>query len=285
MPAGSRNELHSTKVAWRDVAEAELLAGMRNGYYGAYFECYCRFAPMLHRMARRRGVPEDDREALVSDHLEDTLIPILRGARSDPSPLGAYLAAGFRRRLVSTWRSRQREASRRRSLETTSSGSMTYDRLVGGIGRERVVAEGLSEYALRSARPPDAGIDATAGPDNPASGELIATTREARSALANALARLMTPEEREIMGQVAEHYPQREIAAAFGVGPSGMRMRVLRLRERLTREAAHYISALPAEEGILLARFLGTPRAHHTPAERLPARQHAGHRQTGDECI
>lgn len=162
---------------------------------------------------------------------------------------------------------------------------MTYDRHVGGIGRQRVVAEGLSEYALRSARPPDTANGTAAGPDDPRSGEAMVTTREARTALAHALARLMTPEERQIMGQVAEHYPQREIAASFGVGPSGMRMRLLRLRERLAREAAHYISALPAEEGILLARFLGTPRAHHTPAERLPAQQRAGYRQQGDERV
>jgi hypothetical protein len=61
MQAGSRKELHSTKMRWRGVTEPELLDGMRKGSYGAYVECYCRFAPMLHGMARRRGVPEEDR--------------------------------------------------------------------------------------------------------------------------------------------------------------------------------------------------------------------------------
>lgn len=264
MSAGSRKEGNENAGPWLGADEEQLLAGMRDGRHAAFAECYRRFAPMLARMARRRQVPDADQEALIAGHLEDTLIPVLDGTRRDPSPLGAYLAAGFRRRLVSVWRTREREQAGRRSLEPVSGGLPAYDRHQRRSDRERVVAEGLSEYALRSARPPDAAAALATG------------TRAPREELARALARLMTPEERQIMGQVAERYPQREIAAAFGIGPSGMRMRILRLRERLRQEAACYIGTLPVEDGILLARFLGTPRAHRTPPDRLPARENGG---------
>ncbi|NUQ20808.1 MAG: hypothetical protein HOQ09_07585 [Gemmatimonadaceae bacterium] len=232
---------------------------------------------MLTRMAARRRVPDGEQAALIAEHLEDTLIPILRGLRREPSPLGAYLAAGFRRRLVSVWRAREREAVRRRSLEIVASGPLADDRHTNGADRERVVAEGLSEYTLHSARPPDTGESLELRTHDP--------VRDARLGLAHALGGLMTPEERLIMGQVAERYPQREIAAAFGVGASGMRMRILRLRERMAEEAARYINALPNEDGILLARFLATPRGHRTTAANgLPTRN-AGHRDQGDERV
>ena len=264
-------------ASWRDASETELLCAMRRGHHAAFAECYRRFAPMLARMAARRGVPVEDQTALIGEHLEDTLIPILRGLRRDPSPLGAYLAAGFRRRLVSVWRAREREAVRRRALEIVASGPVADDRHASARERERVVAEGLSEYALQAARPPDTVESLALRAHDP--------VREARLGLAHALTRLMTPDERQIMGQVAERYPQREIAAAFGVGASGMRMRILRLRERMAEEAARYINGLPTEDGILLAQFLATPRAHRTGAARLSAQNGAGHRDHGDERV
>lgn len=194
-------------VSWREASETELLSAMRRGHHAAFAECYRRFAPMLARMAARRGVLDGDQAALIAEHLEDTLIPILRGLRREPSPLGAYLAAGFRRRLVSVWRARERETVRRRSLEIVASGPVADDRHTNGADRERVVAEGLSEYALHSARPPDTGESLGHRTHDP--------VRDARLGLAHALGGLMTPEERLIMGQVAERYPQREIAAAF----------------------------------------------------------------------
>lgn len=62
-------------------------------------------------------------------------------------------------------------------------------------------------------------------------------------------------------------------------------MRILRLRERMAEAAARYINALPTEDGILLAQFLATPRAHRTTAGKLPARDNAGHRDQGDERV
>lgn len=63
------------------------------------------------------------------------------------------------------------------------------------------------------------------------------------------------------MGHVAERYPQREIAAAFGIAPTAMRVRIHRIRERLVAAAAQYIGDLPVADGIRLARFLEVPRA------------------------
>ncbi len=264
--------------SWRDVEESRLIDGMRRGHDAAFAEFHRRFAPLLARMARRRKVPDAEREILIMDYLEDTLIPVLSGRRQAPSPLGAYLAAGFRRRLISAWRGRQAEEARTRTLEVTSSGP-----------RERVVAEGLSEYAFRTAAGPDgsnvSGSRASYvhGALSDSSGDTrIDPTREARAGLAKALATAMSPEERQLMGQVAERFPQREIAAALGIAPTAARVRILRLRARLVQVAVSYIGALPVPEGILLAQFLDTPRALRMRAVRSRA---GNDTPRGDEIV
>lgn len=276
--AGGTNDLGvpPRERPWHEFGDAELVGAMRRGIGAAFAEVYRRHAPLLARMARRRRVPTADREALIVEHLEDTLLPILRGRRRLPVPFEAYLAAGFRRRLISAWRAREREAEHRLSLRvlTHDSGRGDQDQ----DDRERVIAEGLSEYALRTARRADgrsvdaAGdlthtvaesrggydrgehrdYDSSAAPADDA-------TRSAREALARVLAAAMTPDEQELMGQVAERYPQREIAAVHGVAPATMRVRIHRLRARLMQVAARHIGALPTDQGILLARFLAVP--------------------------
>ncbi|HKN68027.1 MAG TPA: hypothetical protein VJW73_17200, partial [Gemmatimonadaceae bacterium] len=158
---------------WQVAEDWRLIAGMQRGHFGAFAEVYRRYAPLLSRMARRRKVPEMDRESLIMDYLEDVLIPVLRGKQATPAPLGNYLAAGFRRRMISAWRGRQAQERRLQSLQVTSSDP-----------RERVVAEGLSEYAFRTAAGEGAGAfepgDDAADP-----------TRDARAGLARALADAM----------------------------------------------------------------------------------------------
>lgn len=243
------------KPPWGKVDDERLIAAMRRGVSAAFAEIYRRHAPLLMRMARRRRTPAAEQETLVAEHLEDTLMPILKG-RPMPDHFASYLAAGFRRRLVSAWRARELAAERRRSLTIVSGGAAGREGKAGHDDRERVVAEGFSEYALRSAQGPD-----------PAGG-LATRTQTARDALADVLSAAMTPDERRLMGQVAERYPQREIAEGYGVSHATMRVRIHRIRERLMQVAATHIGTLAAEDGILLARLLATPRAHHTPALR-----------------
>ncbi|MFL5560849.1 MAG: RNA polymerase sigma factor [Gemmatimonadaceae bacterium] len=242
--------------SWRDAEESQLVDAMRRGHDAAFAEVYRRFAPLLTRMARRRRVPDGERETLIMDYLEDTLMPVLRGRRPIPSPLGAYLAAGFRRRLISAWRSRQADDARTQRLEVIASAPY-----------EHVVAEGLSEHAIRTA---SLGASEASGsligskPDNlsePLGDAAADPVREARTGLAKALADAMSPEERQLMGHVAERFPQREIAAGLGITPTAARVRIHRLRGRLMQVAVSYISALPVQDGILLAQFLDTPRA------------------------
>lgn len=246
--------------SWRDAEEPQLVDAMRGGHHAAFAEVYRRFAPLLTRMARRRKVPDGERETLIMDYLEDTLMPVLRGRRPAPSPLGAYLAAGFRRRLISAWRSRQANESRTQRLEVIASGPY-----------ERVVAEGLSEYAVHTAAGPDGSNDPAMFASNARDGSperpgdvTTDPIREARMGLANALANAMSPEERQLMGHVAERFPQREIAAELGIAPTAARVRIHRLRVRLMQVAVSYIGALPMQEGILLTQFLDTPRALRT---------------------
>jgi RNA polymerase sigma factor (sigma-70 family) len=231
---------------WQDVDDSRLIAGMKRGHFGAFAELYRRYAPLLTRMARRRKVPEIDRQDLIMDYLEDVLIPVLRGKQAAPEPLGNYLAAGFRRRMISAWRSRQVQDRRVQSLRVTSSDP-----------RERVVAEGLSEYAFRAAAGPANDIRAGGSGANAP----VDATGDARAGLARVLDDAMSADERQLMGVVAENFPQREIAAAMGIEPIAARVRIHRLRERMMKVSAIYIAGLPVEEGKLLAGFLGTPRA------------------------
>ena len=274
--SGKRDD--DERVSWATADETRLIEEMRRGVSAAFAEVYRRFAPLLARMAKRRKVPEADRDVLIMEHLEDTLIPILRAHRVAPVRLGPYLAAGFRRRLISAWRARSADDAHRAALIVVAPGPTLDDRYTDESYRERVVAEGLSEYALRAARGPEEalttttlrrarshadGMEASPPGDDP--------IRTAREGLAAYLAEAMTPQERQLMGQVAERYPQREIAATYGVAPAAMRVRIHRIRERLMRQAAHYIGALQAAEGILLAQFLATPRGQRTRSPALGA--------------
>lgn len=229
---------------WRDLEDARLIAGMQQGYLDAFAEMYRRYAPLLNRMARRRKVPDIDRENMIMDYLEDTLIAVLRGERCLPAPLGNYLATGFRRRLISAWRARNTADARLETLEVTSSAP-----------RERVVAEGLSQYAFQAA----SGSDVVASSET-SRGVGCDPIQRAKAGLASALTGAMTDDEQQLMGLVAENFPQREIAASLGIAHSAARVRIYRLRERLTEVAAAYIGNLPVQEGILLARLLDTPR-------------------------
>lgn len=85
---------------WCDVKESRLFEAMRRGHHAAFAEVYRRLVPLRTRMARRRRVPDGERAILIMDYVEDALMPVLRGRRRVPSPLGAYLATGFRRRPV-----------------------------------------------------------------------------------------------------------------------------------------------------------------------------------------
>jgi DNA-directed RNA polymerase specialized sigma24 family protein len=242
--------------SWPTTDETELVAAMRRGVGAAFTEVFRRFAPLLTGMARRKKVPIDAREGLVTEYLEDALIQVYRGGRA-PTALGPYLAAGFRRRLVSAWRSRTTEEARQQQLDCADSR-----------GNERIVAEGLSEYAVRTAQGPERSDQGEDRDDHDAP---ITEQRAPRAGLARALAAAMTQEELRLMGQVAERYPQREIAAAFGMTPIATRVRIHRLRERLAGVAAAYIATLPTGDGITLAQFLGTPRTsrsrHRTRCE------------------
>lgn len=228
--------------SWRDADDAQLVAAMRRGTGAAFAEVFRRFAPMLTAMARRRQVPDADREAIVTEYLEDTLLKLAADRRRAPSPLGPYLATGFRRRLISLWRQRTAAEEREQQLGDSMSEG------------ERVVAESLSTYAAHAAT---GGGEETSDESD----QVIDPLAQARFQLARTLASTMTPEERRIMGHVAERYPQREIAAAFGIAPTAMRVRIHRIRERLVAAAAQYIGDLPVADGIRLARFLEVPRA------------------------
>lgn len=234
---------------WRDVDESQLLHEMRRGVNAAFTEFFRRFSPLLVVMARRRQVPAHDRNELVTEYLEDAVLAIVTRNRSVPTSFAPYLAAGFRRRLVSAWRAREARERREGVFRCDETNS-----------RERVIAEGLSAYSIDAAR----GTEPSHSPNDVADAD---PAREARLALAAALVEAMDAEDRGIMGHVAERFPQREIAGTLGIAPGAARVRILRLRARLRRVAIAYIGALPVDEGIALARFLETPRRQRLQRE------------------
>lgn len=107
-----------------------------------------------------------------------------------------------------------------------------------------------------------------------------AATRPGRlGELADALAAALTPDERQLLGWLADHVPQREIARWRGVSYVGMRGRILRLRERARKIAWRWVEGQPPDERTRLTRILriasGAPRPPAARPVRPPMRPSA----------
>ena len=227
-------------VDWRRCDDATLVTGMRNGWEPAYAEFCARYAPMLSRLARRGNIRPEDRSALVTEFLDDAAMRLGCSTLPAPRSTAAYLAAGFRARLAQVARGEKRRQSRESGLTAEI-----------GTGRERAVAESVSAYS----------IACTAGPNIDGAGT-SESGREAghgvRCRLVETLLGAASDSERKMLRLMAQRMPQREIAGLLGVTPGAIRVRILRLRERLRREAMAYANTVSVDEALALQRILSS---------------------------
>jgi RNA polymerase sigma factor (sigma-70 family) len=225
------------RESWSQADDAVLLAGIRRGVEAAVAEFVARYAPMLVGIARRRGLGHGDVSTVVVDFLDTAALRLAGIAGRIPHSLPAYLAVSFRRRLDLDWRTAKRRDMRESRMATEIAS-----------GKQRAIAETSSEYVIRTT----AGIDAggTDADVDPGEAQLL------REQLALALAKGVDDEDRRLLGYLADRMPQREIAEIFGITHGNARVRILRLRERLAGVAREYINTLPANEAIVLSRFL-----------------------------
>lgn len=233
---------------WRQHDDATLVAGMRNGWEPAYAEFFGRYVRMLTALARRGGIRPEDQSALVTEFLDDVAMRFGSSSLPAPRSLGGYLAAGFRARLAQEARGERRRQARVAGLSTDI-----------GSGSELAVAEALSAYSIALTEGPEAREGSTGGGGS---------TRGAgaRSRLIATLMNGASDSERKMLGLMAQRMPQREIAELLGVSAGAVRVRILRLRERLWHEAVNYVNTVPVEEGLALQRVLAgraVPRARH----------------------
>lgn len=243
-------------VDWRRCDDATLVVGMRNGWEAAYAEFCGRFVALLSGLARRGGIRPEDRPALLIEFLDDAAMRLGCSAFPMPRSLVAYLAASFRARLAQEVRGKTRRQRRNDGLTME----------IGG-GSERAVAESVSAYSIACTAGPEADAIGTTGDGDNASDGI-------RGRLVVALLSAVSESERTMLGLMAQRMPQREIAEMLGVTPGAIRVRILRLRERLWREAVAYANTVPVKEGLALQRILAArsgpgasreARSHHLP--------------------
>ena len=109
-------------------------------------------------------------------------------------------------------------------------------------GSERVVSTASSDDALRASRGP--GVE----------DQSLAPAIER---LALELERDLTADERQILAWLSQRVPQRQIAEWLGITHGAARVRVARLRARLTAAAVRHADRTEGPERTELDRFFG----------------------------
>ena len=192
--------------AWTDQ---EVVQRMRRDDDVAIREFYYRFTPALWREARRGRVQPALRDDVVNDCLADSALHLMQASVAIPVNLTGYLIASLRHRLAND----RRAAKRRAALGEAA---------VSDYQTERVVREVCSEASIR----------ASAGPG--AEGSSLSPVLERLSRVVDAG---ISPDERQLLRWVSASVPQRLIAEWLGITHNAVRVRVLRLRDRLMAAA------------------------------------------------
>jgi RNA polymerase sigma factor (sigma-70 family) len=214
---------------------------------------FFRFEPLLMREAHYMRVPPDLRREMVTQCLNDAAVTLRRYMTPAPRSLHAYLLTAFRHDIMNARRDERRRHARHVAALRE-----------GAVDDEWVVPETASEHALRT----------SAGPDN--QDNVLAPALER---LASALDEGLSVEERQLLTWIGHWVPQRVIADWLGVTYGAVRVRVLRLRERLREAAIRYARQLSNDEQRALQRFFQRtsrppsipPSSHSTPNDTLPA--------------
>lgn len=211
-------------------SDDELIGAMRRHERTAFEEFFARFAPMLEALARLRRVSAGERESIVTEFLDDAAMRLVIHTTPVPRALAAYLAVSFKR-----WHlNRLRDDRRRDELVTAHAAESAAQ-------GERAVLGASSEAALRGARGP---------------GHESAATSPVLAHLVLVLENGLAERDRQLLGWLSQHVPQREIAGWLGVTHGALRVRVSRLRRCLRQAAARHAETLDGDAREELERLL-----------------------------
>lgn len=229
---------------WEDT---ELVSRLMRGDEAAILELNARYAPLLLRQAKRRGLGPAERRELVGEMLTDVVLHLLAPGARTPLRLRGYLVATLDRRLIDR---------RRRELSAPALVELAH------------VEEAVATVAADPVERQD---------DEAASGSAAA------HALAATLRRAMGDDDCELLLWIGERIPQRVIAEWLQMTDGALRTYVSRLRKRLREVARGHVATLPEGERVALARYfeqfpaVGSAAAQHRPGP-APARRRHGTR-------
>jgi DNA-directed RNA polymerase specialized sigma24 family protein len=193
-------------------------------------------------------VSPEERDAFVTELLDDAIMRLVAPGARMPRVLAAYLVTALRRRVYNARRS--------------------------ALRRVRVVREAspLAENVEldASALTSEATRRASAGPD---AEPLVISPALAR--LIERLVRQTTPVERRLLDWSANHVPQREMAAWLGIGYEATGKRVRRLRARLAVAARAYLISLEPAERAELERIIARAAEGLSARDLAPVAAHS----------
>ena len=219
--SGARIESAAT-TRYRALADAALIAAMRDGTAEAWFEFDARFRPLLEHYARRIGIPRWEASVCITEVLDDEALALVDGARGIPQHFSAYLVRALRNRFLELKRAAER---RRRHHASAADGHAEHEGVHVGV---------MSEHARRSSEAPRVSEERT-----PALGV---------ARLGMLLSAKLTPDERQMLAWVAESVPQRVIAEWLGISREATKKRISRLCRRLRAASEALVRELPPNE-------------------------------------
>lgn len=240
-----------------------LLRGLRAGDEQALAAVFERYVPMLLVEARRRHVQPGLRQEVVEDAVAAAVLVLMRPEHATPRSLAGYLVTALRRRVLNLHRSARRDAARASQVDD------------------------IDQLLVASAAPaPDARLDAhdDDGTDG-ADGGAHDIEGDAMDGIMRALLAQLAEDDRQLLGWLGEHVPQREIAAWLGVTHDAVRSRAKRLRARLRESVRRQAAALPPAARALVEQRLAamaTQVPGARPSAARPAHGHARRRGARD---
>lgn len=206
------------------------VAAIRRADESALKEFFIYFQPVLLEQARRLRIPTANANEIVTTFLDDKVTELAK-MDIEPASLAGYVVRSFRNRVFNL----RRDQNKRDEIHD---GAMSY---VGSTS-ERVVAECHSAYGLR----------ATLSPDD----DQAPFLRPALIKLSEYSAAQLTTDEIGLLMAMGDRVPMREIAEWLGISYANCRVKAHRLRERITKLALQYMTALEPAERDEVQRFL-----------------------------
>ena len=222
-------EVEDERSVLRHLSDAALIGAMRDGNGVAWHEFMIRFRPLLLRYGVRTGMDRADWEACVDFVLEESAMRWAVDRATIPKSITSYLlnAVKFRRMKM------DRDAKRRDARYARAAREGTIDGAILSLCSEAAVRESYGPADDR---------------DHQSSGAL--------ARFAQLLSAPLTSEERGILSRLGDGVPQREIAAALGVGYEAGRKRVQRLCARVRSLVPFALEQLSVTERAQVERWL-----------------------------